>query len=95
MGIFKTRKNKKYGYEPRYYNNEGKRPFEMGNRFDQYRTAAQPVRGIKNKFKHAGADYKGNPDKKVNKRVMIIILILVFLFLYLIDFDLSIFTTPR
>lgn len=95
MGIFKTRRNKRYDYEPRYYKNGGKRPFEMGNRFDEYRTASSPARGLKNKFKHAWADYKGNPSQEVNRRVLIIVAVLIILFLFLIDFDLSIFTTTR
>ena len=39
MGILKPRKNKKFGYAPRYYNNDGAgSPFQMEHRFDKFRT---------------------------------------------------------
>ena len=91
MAILGKRKNKKFSYEPRYYKGKGS-PYEMSHKFDEYRTTVGPSRGIKGRFKHAWADLRNNPDRKVNKRVLIIIAVLIFVFLYLIEFDLSIFT---
>ncbi len=90
MGIFKKRKNKTFSYEPRFYNDEGKgSPYKVTQKFDEFR--APSGGGIKGKFKHAIADLRNNPDRKVNRRVLYIVVILLFIFLYLIDFDLSIF----
>lgn len=93
MGIFKTRQNKKFDYQPRFYKGEGN-PYEIKSKFDDYRKATGAnTRGLKNKFNNAVEDYKENPDQDANKRVLIIVAILVFLFLLLIGFDLSIFVS--
>lgn len=91
MGIFKRRENKKFGYDPRFYENDGKgSPYEVKPRFEEYREDLSP-KGLTNKFKHAWSDYHGNKDKSANRRVFYIALFLVLIFLYIIDFDLSIF----
>ena len=52
MGILKPRKNKKFGYEPRYYNNEGSgSPFQMEHKFDSYRSTVGESKNLKAKFK--------------------------------------------
>ncbi|WP_299014260.1 riboflavin synthase subunit beta [uncultured Polaribacter sp.] len=89
MGFLK-RTNKKFNYQPRYYKGEGN-PFKIEHKLDQFRTTAGKNKGFKGKFSDAIDDLK-NPDKTVNKTLIIIISILVFIFLYIIDFDLSIFT---
>lgn len=93
MGIFSTRKNKRFNYMPRYYDNKGKEgsPFEMKHKFDDFRQTVGSQKGLKNKFKKAWNDYKDNPNQEANRRVLIIIGILVLIFLFIIDFDLSIF----
>ncbi len=90
MGIFTTRKNKKYSYTPRHYKGEGS-PYEIKHKFDDNRTTIYTSGGLKGKINNAWKDYKNNTDEKANKRVLIISLVLVFLFLLFIEFDLSIF----
>lgn len=92
MGLFKTRKNKKFSYKPRYFDDKGEgSPFEIKHKFDDYRKTVGGNKGIKTRFNDAVDDFKNNPDKQVNRRVLIIIAILILIFLFLIDFDLSIF----
>ena len=40
MGIFKTKKNKKYNYTPRFYKGE-RSPFEIKHKFDDQRVTIQ------------------------------------------------------
>ena len=40
MGIFKTKKNKRYSYTPRFYKGE-KSPFEIKHKFDDQRVTIQ------------------------------------------------------
>ncbi|NMH88598.1 riboflavin synthase subunit beta [Flavivirga algicola] len=92
MGILKIRKNKKFSYTPRYFDDKGQgNPFEIKHKFDEYRTTVGSNKGLKTKFNNALDDFKNNPDKEVNRRVLIIVGILVLIFLFIIDFDLSIF----
>ncbi|MFV9550190.1 riboflavin synthase subunit beta [Algibacter sp. PT7-4] len=92
MGILKTRKNKKFSYTPRYFDDKGQgNPFEIKHKFDEFRKTVGPNKGIKGKFNDALDDFKNNPDNTVNKRVLIIVAILILVFLFIIDFDLSIF----
>lgn len=91
MGIFSTKKNKKFEYTPRFYKGEGN-PFEIKHKFDDFRQTASSNKGLKKKFNNAIYDYKNNPDTiGANKRVLIITIVLILIFLFIIDFDLSIF----
>lgn len=92
MGKFtRLRKNKKYNYSPRYYDDKGEgNPYKIEHKLDKYRTTLNQ-RGIKGKFRNAMADMKRESDRNVKIRMLIIIAILVLIFLYIIDFDLSIF----
>ncbi|MCK8481450.1 riboflavin synthase subunit beta [Psychroserpens algicola] len=95
MGILNTRKNKRYSYQPRYYNGEGS-PFELKHKFDDYRVTAGSNKGLKTKFNNAISDYKSNNDTTgANRRVLYIIAALILVFLFIIDFDLSIFSFKR
>jgi hypothetical protein len=89
MGIFKTKKNKRYSYTPRFYKSE-RSPFEIKHKFDDQRVTIEKT-NLKGMFTNAINDFKTNPNSIANKRVFIIILILIFVFLWIIDFDLSIF----
>jgi hypothetical protein len=92
MGIFKTRKNKRFNYVPRHYDDKGEgSPFQMKHKFDEYRKTVGGNTGLKSKFKDAWADLKDSKDRKTNRRILIIAGILLLIFLYIIDFDLSIF----
>ncbi|MBT8265369.1 MAG: riboflavin synthase subunit beta [Bacteroidia bacterium] len=92
MGIFKLRKNKRFGYTPRYYkgDTEGS-PFEIKHKFDDYRSTAGSMGGIKTRFNNAMEDLRGNPNKAANRRILYIVIVLLLVFLFIIDFDLSIF----
>jgi hypothetical protein len=92
MGIFKLRKNKKFNYTPRHYDDNGEgNPFEIKHKFDAYRKTVGNNAGLKNKLNNALDDFKNNPDQTANKRILIIVGILILVFLFIIDFDLTIF----
>jgi len=93
MGILKQRKNKKFGYEPRYYNNDGSEgsPFLMQHKFDRYRSTVGESKNLRAKFKAVLTELKKTSDKKTNYRIFFIFTILILIFLFIIDFDLSIF----
>ena len=92
MGILKTRKNKRFNYKPRYFDDKGEgNPFEIKHKFDEFRKTVGSNKGLKTKLNNALDDFKNNPDKEANKRILIIIGVLVLVFLFIIDFDLSIF----
>lgn len=93
MGILKTRKNKKFNYEPRYYKSpkEGS-PFEMEHIFDKYRKTVGSAGGWKTKFGNAIQDLRVGSVRRGRLTIIAVILILILLFLYIIDFDLTIFT---
>jgi len=93
MGFLKKRTNKKFDYKPRYYKGEGN-PYQIGHKFDEFRTTVGGNKGIKEKFKNAFEESENSENRGFNKTILIIIAILVFLFLYIIDFDLSIFKNP-
>ncbi|MDO7171784.1 riboflavin synthase subunit beta [Mariniflexile sp. AS56] len=92
MGILKPRKNKKFSYTPRYFDDKGAgNPFEIKHKFDEYRKTVGGNTGLKTKIVNAFDDLKNNPDKKADKRILIIVAVLVLIFLAIIEFDLSIF----
>lgn len=96
MGILpkftKLRKNKKFDYSPRYYDDKGKgNPFKLEHKFDEFRTTAHTTRGLKGKFRNVMEDMKVEGDRNLKIRMLVIIVVLVLIFLFIIDFDLSIF----
>ncbi len=92
MGFFGKRKNKKFSYQPRYYDDKGQgNPYEFKQMFDEYRTTIGSDKGLKTKLIKAVNDFKTNENKEANRRILIIILVLLLIFLFIIDFDLSIF----
>lgn len=96
MGLLKTRKNKKFSYEPRYYSSDKEgSPFEMEHKFDKYRKTVGDSKGWKGKFNEAMSDLKEGSEKRTRRTIFVVAAILIFLFLYLIDFDLTIFTQPQ
>jgi len=90
MGLLSKRKNKKFNYEPRFYEGEGN-PYEIKHKFDEFRTTVGENPSLKQKLNKALADYKNNSDKAATKRFLIIFGVLVLIFLFIIDFDLTIF----
>ena len=92
MGIFKTRKNKTYSYTPRHWDDKGQgSPYKIKHKFDDFRKTTGSGGSIKTKFSNAIDELKREPDREVNRRLIIIIAILLLIFLFIIDFDLSIF----
>lgn len=94
LGKFsKLRSNKKYSYNPRYYDDKGAgSPFRIEHKLDKYRATVDMPRGLKGKFNNAMSDLRNQGDHNVRVRLLVILVVLVFIFLYIIDFDLSIFT---
>lgn len=93
MGLLKTRKNKKFGYTPRYYNDNGEgNPFQLEHKFDKFRSTVGENVGLKGKFKNAFQELTSSESKGSNKTILLIVAILVIVFLVIIDFDLSIFS---
>ena len=89
--ITRLRKNKKFSYSPRYYDDKGEgTPFKIERKLDKFRTL-ETQRGLKGKFNNAMEDLKRSGDPNLKLRMLVIIAILVLIFLYIIDFDLSIF----
>ncbi len=92
MGI-KLKKNKKFGYEPRHYDDNGEgNVYEFSQKFDKYRSTIGARGGIKSKIKNAFGELRERQDKDVTIRLAIILSVLVLGFLFIIDFDLSIFS---
>lgn len=93
MGRFtKLRKNKKYNYRPRYFDDKGEgNPYKIEHKLDRFRSTVETPRGIKSKFNRAMSDLRKGGDQHYKFRMLIIIAVLIFIFLYIIDFDLSIF----
>ncbi len=93
MGKFTNlRKNKKFNYSPRYYDDKGEgNPFKIEHKLDKYRSTVNSQGGLKGKFRSAMSDMKREGDRNIKIRMLIITSILILIFLYIIDFDLSIF----
>ncbi len=86
MGLFKLRKNKRYGYSGRFSEENtyvGKQPVpkKIKSKFDEFRTTVGDDNSFRKKFRNAINDYKNGSEKLVRKRIIIIFLILVFLLL--------------
>jgi hypothetical protein len=93
MGRFsKLRKNKKYEYKPRFFDDGGEgSPFKIEHKLDRYRSTADAPGGLKNRFRNAMSDLKQEGDRHATLRFWIILLVLILIVLYILDFDLSIF----
>lgn len=93
MGILKTRKNKKFDYTPRYFDDKGEgNPFQIEHKFDKFRSTVGDNVGLKGKFFKAWHDVRGSSSRDSYLRILIIIGVLLIIFLFIIDFDLSIFS---
>jgi hypothetical protein len=92
MALLKSRKNKKFDYEPRYFKNEGEgSPYKIEHKFDKFRNTVGDNKGLKSRFKDAWSDLRSPTEQVVATRILILVAILVLVFLFIIDFDLSIF----
>lgn len=92
MGILKTRQNKKFGYEPRYYKHDGEgSPYQIEHKFDKFRKTVGSSNGMKGNFKNAWEELRGSKSKSPNRIIFFVVALFLLIFLYIIDFDLSIF----
>ncbi len=92
MGFLGKRKNKKFSYTPRYLKPEqAKSPYEISQKFDDYRTTLETPSTLKGKFTSAWGEYRENPSNPANRRVLYIGGVLVVFFLMFMEFDLSMF----
>ena len=66
MGIFKTKKNKRYSYTPRFYKGEAN-PFKIKHKFDAQRVTVQKT-NLKGKFTTAIDDLKSNLKSLLSSR---------------------------
>jgi len=93
MGILKARKNKKFDYAPRYFDNNGEgSPFHIEQKFDKFRKTVGDNVGLKGKFVNAWEDLRSASNRDSNRIVLVLIALLIVVFLFIIDFDLSIFS---
>lgn len=93
MGRFsRLRKNKKYSYKPRYFDDKGEgNPFKIEHKLDRYRTTVDHPGGLKSRFRKAMSDLRQEGDRYQRLRFLIILIVLLLIVLYILDFDLSIF----
>ncbi|GHA44187.1 hypothetical protein GCM10007103_26760 [Salinimicrobium marinum] len=95
INIYKTRKNARYNYTPRYY--KGKDTgniYDFNSRFHKYKETTNAI-DFGSQWAEARESSRNRGNREVNTRVLVIIAILVLIFLWIIDFDLSIFSTPQ
>lgn len=94
ISFYKSRKNKRYNYTPRYY--KGKDTgniYDFDSKFNKYRETTNAI-DFGSQWAEARHMSRNRGNREINKRVLIIILVLLLIFLWIIDFDLSIFTNP-
>lgn len=92
MSLLGKRKNKKFNYRPRYYEQDGDgSPFDIEHKFDKFRTTVGDNKNLKGKFSTAWQDLRTSSDRSTSRRLLFIIAILILIFLFIIEFDLSIF----
>ena len=93
MGRFsRLRKNKKYEYQPRYYDDQrGGSPFNIQHRLHKFRSTAEGPGGLKSRWNRAMGDMRQKGDRNLRLRFWVILAILILIVLYILDFDLSIF----
>ena len=94
INVFKSRKNRRYNYTPRYYNGKDVgNPYDLSSKFEKYRDTTNGA-DIGAQWKEARNASRNRGNREINTRLIIIIAVLVLLTLYFFDFDLSYFI-PR
>ena len=94
INFYKTRKNQRYNYTPRYY--KGKDTgniYSFDSKFHKYRETTNAI-DFGAQWAEARKMSRTRGNREINFRVLIIIAILLLIFLWIIDFDLSIFSNP-
>lgn len=93
MGVLKRRKNKKFEYTPRYFDDKGEgNPFQIEHKFDKFRKTVGDNPSLKGKFVNVWEDLQDKSNRNSNRIIFAIVALFIFIFLFIIDFDLSIFS---
>lgn len=95
INFYKSRKNTRYNYTPRYY--KGKDTgniYDFDSKFQKYKNATNSI-DFGSQWADARSSSRTRGNREINTRVLLIIIVLVLAFLWIIDFDLSIFSNPR
>ena len=94
INFYKSRKNQRYNYTPRYY--KGKDTgniYSFDSKFHKYKETTNAI-DFGSQWAEARKMSRNRGNREINFRVLIIIAILMLIFLWIIDFDLSIFSNP-
>lgn len=95
INFYKTRKNHRYNYTPRYYKGKDEgNIYSFGSKFQKYRETANAI-DFGAQWAEARQNSRHRGNREINTRVLIIMAVLILIFLWIIDFDLSIFTQPQ
>lgn len=95
INFYKTRKNNRYNYTPRYYKGkDAGNIYNFDSKFNKYKETTNSI-DFGAQWAEVRKSSRNRGNREINRRVLIIIVILVLLFLWIIDFDLSIFSNPR
>ncbi|GHC54088.1 riboflavin synthase subunit beta [Ulvibacter litoralis] len=93
MGVLNRRKNKKFDYTPRYFDDKGEgNPFQIEHKFDKFRKTVGENTSLKGKFINVWDDIQDKSNRNSNRIILLIVTLFIFIFLFIIDFDLSIFS---
>lgn len=93
MGVLKKRKNKKFDYTPRYFDDKGEgNPFQIEHKFDKFRKTVGDNATLKGKFVNVWEELQDKSNRNSNRIIFGIVAFFILIFLFIIDFDLSIFS---
>ena len=90
---FKTQKNRRYNYTPRYYKGkESGNPYDFDSKFARYRDTYN-ANDFGHQWSEAREKMRHRGNRSFSPLLLMIIGVLVLSALYILDFDLSLFTT--
>ena len=95
INLYRSRKNARYNYTPRYY--KGKDTgniYSFNSKFQKYKETTNAI-DFGSQWAEARSSSRNRGNREINTRVLIIFAVLVFIFLWIIGFDLTIFMTPQ
>jgi hypothetical protein len=88
VGLFKLRKNKRYSYSGRFFEDNSyvskhSIPKKMKSKFEEFRSTVGDDNSFRKKIRNAVNDYKEGSEKYVRVRLLIILaLLIIILFLF-------------
>jgi len=92
ISLYKSRKNTRYNYTPRYYKGkDAGNIYDFDSKFAKYKNTTNSI-DFGSQWADARSASRNRGNREINKRVILIILALIIIFLWIIDFDLSIFS---